>query len=139
MAINLGPRPPYYNPTIEPENYQPSVFNISNITIGSSTTVTTSSAHNFVVGQLVRFHIPSTYRTRQLNGLTGYVTSVASTTQVIVNINSTDFDAFDASPSYGPTSPQIAAIGDTNQPLANTNGRTNLKTTISGAFQNISS
>jgi hypothetical protein len=73
-----------------------------------------------------------------MNELSAYVTSVPSTTQVTLNIDSRFFTAFNPSPSFGPTRPQIVAIGDINGALPNSSGRVSLQTTISGSFQNIS-
>ena len=60
-----GPIAPENNPVIEPEYFQPSVFPITAITQGTSTTVTTGTAfgvtNNYVIGQLVRFNIPFFY------------------------------------------------------------------------------
>jgi len=139
-----GPIAPETNPTIEPLNYKPSNFTIQAISLGFNTTVTTEPStsapaiNNFVVGQLVRFTIPSTYGTRQLDGQTGYVLSVPSSNQVSVGIDSTGFTPFVSNPDYGPTPPQIAAIGDINSGPINASGRTNQTTYIQGSFINIS-
>jgi len=134
--------PPPFNPSINlPINaqyYQPSVFDISALTLGVSTTVTTSVDHNYVVGQSIRLHIPVAYGSSQLSGQQGYVTSIPSVTQVVVDIDSTLANSFIASPSYGPTPPQICAIGDTNSGPINANGSNSTGTFISGSFINIS-
>src|SRR5579872_6821588 len=85
---------PESNPPINPQYYLPSVFTISALVLGSSTTVTTSVNQNYVVGQLVRLLIPESYGSFQLNGQTGYVTSIPAANQVVVNINSTQANAF---------------------------------------------
>lgn len=92
------PIPAYSNPPIEPQYFQPSVFVISAITTGQSTTVTTTVAHNFVVGQLVRLLIPVLFGSYQLNYAKGYVTSIPTSTSVVVQINSVFSDAFIAQP-----------------------------------------
>lgn len=139
----LGPIAPERNPIIEPEWFQPSLFPITGITSGTSTTVTTGTAfgisNNYVVGQLVRFNIPKTYGAQQLNGQQAYVISIPGANQVTVNIDtSRNFDPFIPSPSYGPTPPQIAAIGDVNTGGINATGRADNATTIPGTFINIS-
>lgn len=142
-AFVTGPIAPESNPPIEPQYYQPSEFVITAITLGQSTTVTTATSpfgvtNNYVVGQLVRFIIPFTYGTVQLNEQTGYVTSLPNTNQVVVNIDtSKNYNAFIASPSYGPTKPQLIPIGDVNTGQINT-GRTGNQTYILGSFINIS-
>lgn len=118
--------PPPFNPSINlPINaqyYQPSVFDISALTLGTSTTVTTSVNHNYVIGQTVRLHIPVAYGSSQISGQQGIVTSVPGVTQVVVAIDSTLANSFIASPSYGPTPPQICAIGDVNSGPINSTG-----------------
>lgn len=140
---SVGPIAPERNPTIEPLWFLPSNYTITAITRGASTTVTvntTTSATtpiNFVVGQLVRFNIPLTYGIQQISGQSGYVTSVPSNTQVVVQINSSNYDAFVPSPTYGPTPPQITAIGNINSGPSNASP-TSEQTFISGSFINIS-
>lgn len=89
-----GPVPPYTNPPIEPQFYEPSRFEIANITRGSTTTVETTEDHNYVLGQLVRLLIPQLYGAKQLNGIQAMVTQVLSSTQVILDIDSSKFNAF---------------------------------------------
>lgn len=138
-----GPQAPESNPPIEPQFYQPSEFEISAISLGTTTTVTTVQSpfgvnNNYVVGQLVRFLIPSTFGTRQLNGQVGYVIALPGTNQVTVAINtSLNYNAFIANPSYGPTKPQLIPVGDINMGQINT-GRTGNLTYIPGSFINIS-
>lgn len=143
MATNSafpGPTPPYSNPPIEPENFKPSRFEISALTLGTNTTVTTSTTHNYVIGQLIRFLIPEPYGSYQLNQLTGYVVSLPSTTQVTVALNSAqNVNPFVPSPTYSLNSPQIVAVGDINSGIQSATGLSISTTTIPGSFQNISS
>ena len=133
-----GPIAPEINPTIEPGYYNPSRFVISAISLGATTTITTSVAHNYSLGQEVRVFVPYYYGTFQINGLSGFVETIPSTTQVTININSVAFNSFISSPSYGPTKPQIIAIGDIRTGGINNNGLLNQATTIPGAFINVS-
>lgn len=94
----IGPIPPYNNPPIEPQFYQPSRFYISGITRGRTTIITTSEDNNYVIGQLVRLIIPSIFGSYQLNERTGYVISIISNTQVVLDLDSTQSDAFIPSP-----------------------------------------
>jgi len=132
----------YQNPPIEPQFYQPSRFNIAAISLGSTTTVTTSVDNNYVVGQLVRFIIPQNFGTYQLNERKGYVLSLISSTQVLVDLNSIFMDPFIASPIFpvgqSKTVAQILAIGDINTGTTNATGRTNQSTFIPGSFIDIS-
>lgn len=139
MGTYFGPpTPAYNNPTPVPQFFAPSVYDISAITLGATTTITTAVNHNYVVGQLVRLHIPPTYGSYQLTDQQGYVLSIPTTSSVVVGINSLGSNAFVASPTYGPTKPQICAIGDINSGAINANGRVNNGTTIQGAFINTS-
>lgn len=132
-----GPIAPYSNVPINAQFYQPSQFFISNVTLGTSTTVTTTVNHNYVVAQEVRLIIPPTNGCRQLNEATGYVTSIPAANQVIVSINSSqNVDAFKTSTAK--TQPQILAIGDVNFGFNNANGIMNEGTYIPGSFINIS-
>lgn len=132
-----GPIAPFNNPPINPQYYEPSRFQVTSITLGTSTTVTTSVNHNYVIGQQVRILIPLPYGTYQLNEEDGYVTSIPATNQVVVDINSSGFNPFNPTPTYSGNKPEIMAIGDINSPLLNTS-RTDNSTFIQGSFINIS-
>ena len=137
-----GPIAPESNPEIEPEWFQPSVFTITAISYGATTTVTNSSSfgvdNNYVIGQRVRLVIPYQYGSYQISGQEAYVISLPDTNQVELNINtSIGVDPFIPSPTYGPTPPQIVAIGDINSGVTNSS-RTNNSTVIPGSFINIS-
>ena len=136
------PIPPYSNPPIEPQFFQPSQFVITALSFGQTTTVTTAVNHNYVIGQLIRLLIPSKYGSIQLNEQTGYVISIPNLNQVIVTINSIGTTAFISSPIFLPnqtqTQPQIVAIGDVNSGQINANGMAAITTFIPGSFLNIS-
>jgi len=70
------PIPPYSNPPIEPQNFKPSLFYITAISLGQITTVTTSVNNNYVVNQEVRLLIPNGYGSRGLNEQIGLVISI---------------------------------------------------------------
>jgi hypothetical protein len=118
-----------------PALYVPGVSFICDITLGATTTVTTTAPHNFVVGQEVAFRIPSipgvtppAWGPTELNSLPnvlipgspiyGYVVAVTDSTTVVVNIDSTAFTAFNNNFPFlsfvGRTPPQIVAVGDVN-------------------------
>lgn len=136
MTVISYPIPEYQNPPIEPQFFVPSRFNISAITLGQLTTVETSVANNFVVGQEVRFIIPPSFGTRQLNNLSGILVAINSTTEFVVNINSYNMDTFVL--SSGSTLAQVLAIGNNNSGGDNATGSQSYKTTIPGSFKNIS-
>ncbi len=135
-----------------PSLYYPGVQVISSITTGSTTTVVTTSPHNYVVGQEVSFRISSAWGTTQLNSLPnssipgspiyGFVTSIPNSTTVVVNINSTGYTAFNTNIPVasvrGLTPAQIVAVGDNNTGslLFGYNSNTINGPTISGAFLN---
>lgn len=130
------PIPAYQNLPIDSDFYQPSRFVISAITRGKTTLVTTTTDLNYVVGQQVRFIIPPSFGIRQLNEQTGYVLSIPSPTQVVVDIDSSFMDAYIASLATTPA--QILGIGDINSGRINSTGRINTGTYILGSYINIS-
>ena len=111
-----------------PYLYAPGVNIISAITLGTTTTVDTTDAHNFVVGQEVAFRIPTQWGTQQLNSLPnqtipgspiyGYVIAVTDYNTVVVNIDSSAYTAFDSNQTFtgfvGQSFAQIVAVGDVN-------------------------
>lgn len=142
MTFFNPPRAPESNPPIQPQYFVPNAFEIADISMGPVTTVTTDTtfyghSNNYVIGQLVRFLIPRFYGAQELNNQTGYVIEIPGVNQIVVGINSTGFSPFIANPDYGPTPPQILAIGDVNTGVINT-GRSNNGTFIPGSFINIS-
>lgn len=137
MTIS-NPTPPYSNPPIHPEYFEPRRFEISNIVLGRTTLITTSVNHDYVIGQEVRLLIPTFYGSSQLNEKQGLVIIIPAPNQVVLEIDSSkNVDTFIPSPAYGPNPPQIVPIGDYNSGQINT-GRNNNLTYISGSFRNIS-
>jgi hypothetical protein len=131
-----GPIAAYNNLPIHPENYKPRFFFISALSLGRTTTVTTSENHNYVTGQECRLIIPPTNGCRQLNEVKGFVMSIPGLNQVVLDIDSSvNVDPFKTSSAT--TKPQILAIGDVNTGAIN-KGRTNNVTYIPGSFINIS-
>ena len=130
------PIPAYSNVPIEPQFYRPRFWFISTITRGRTTTVITTTGQDFVIGQLVRFIIPASFGIRQLNEQEGYVIAINSSTQVIVDIDSSFMDPFKTSSAT--TQPQIIPIGDIGNGQVNNSGRRNTGTYIPGSFINIS-
>lgn len=135
--FNQPPIAPERNPPIHPEYYAPRKYNISAITRGMTTTITTSEDHDYVAGQLVRTWIPSFFGTYELNGQENYVISVPTSNQVIISLDSRAYTAFISSPPYSNTPAQICAIGDVNSGQTNISP-SNLNLNIPGSFINIS-
>jgi hypothetical protein len=131
------PIPVYQNLPIEPQFYQPSRFVISDVTLGATTTITTTTDVNYVIGQLVRLLIPASFGCYQLNNQQGYVLSLPATNQVELSINSSvNVNAYIA--ATVPTPAQIIAIGDIGNGRINATGRVQSATNIPGSFINIS-
>lgn len=133
-----GPNAPERNPAIEPQYFEPWVFPILNILQGPTTTVIFPLPHNYVVGQLIRFVIPSFYSIRQINEQTAYVIAIPAPDRIEVNLNSTQFDTFIPFPPITTTPPQTVAVGDNNFGLISSTGRSLPTTAIPGSFINIS-
>lgn len=142
MTVISCPIPAYANVPIQPENYQPRRFVISAITRGLTTVITTTLNMDYVIGQLVRLIIPSTFGIRQLNEAQGYVIEIPSANQVRLDIDSRAMDAFVSSSAT--TKPQILAIGDINSGYVSSTGPSiptlngDTQITIPGSFINIS-
>lgn len=129
-ALSGSPSGAIVKKVLYPYIYFPGEVVISAITLGTTTTIDTASAHNYVVGQEVAFRIPSQWGTTQLNSLPnaqipgspiyGYVIAVTDYNTVVVNIDSSAYTAFNSNPSFalgnaGPLSlPQMVAVGDVN-------------------------
>lgn len=141
MSVATGvisyPIPAFQNLPIESDFYLPSRFVISNITLGLTTTVTTSLSHDYVIGQQIRLIIPPSFGSYQLNEVQGYVLSIPAVNQVVVSIDSLrNVDAYIASSAATPA--QILAIGDLNYGAINSSGRVSNITYIPGSFINVS-
>lgn len=115
-------------------SYIPLNVEVSNITQAANASVTTDSAHYYVVGQLVRFHVPKPYGMEELNEKLAQVLTVPTTTSFTVNVDSRGFTAFIPSPTYpGNMAAQVSAVGDVNNASRTT---TSNGLTVSGAFIN---
>ncbi len=127
------------SPTVKkvlyPYLYAPGVSIISAITTGSTTTIDTTDAHNFVVGQEVAIRMPQIPgvsplawgdpRYNSLPNVTipgspiyAYVIAVTDYNTVVLNINSTGYTAYNSNIPVtnvpGLSYPQIVAVGDVN-------------------------
>lgn len=118
---------PRVKQVLYPYLYFPGTTFISAITLGTTTTIDTTDAHNFVVGQEVAFRIPQAWGTVQLNSLPnilvpgspvyGYVIAVTDYNTVVVNIDSSAYTAFNSNQAFttgGFSFPQIVSAGDVN-------------------------
>ncbi len=117
-----------YKKVLYPDLYFPGDKFVSFITTGTTTTIKTTSQHQYQVGQEIAFRIPQNWGTYQLNSLPntlipgspiyGYVVSVTDALTFVVNINSTGYSAFNPNQTFaGYTQekwPQVVAVGDVN-------------------------
>lgn len=131
--------PSGFVPTVKkvlyPYLYAPGVNIITGITTGSTTTIDTTSAHNFVVGQEVAIRMPQVpgvspvaWGDARYNSLPNavipgspiyaYVIAVTDYNTVILNINSTGYTAYNSNIPVANVSglqyPQILSVGDVN-------------------------
>ena len=142
MSVISYPIPAYSNVPIHSEYYKPRRFEISGITRGLTTLVSSASDLDYVVGQLVRLIIPPTFGIRQLNEQLAYVIDIPSDTQVTLDIDSRFMDPFQSSSAT--TRPQILGVGDINTGYVNDNGQVrrtingDTRINIQGSFINIS-
>lgn len=127
-ALSGSPTGAFVKKVLYPFLYVPGTAFIEAITTGTTTTVTTTAPHNFVVGQEIGFRIPSLWGTTQLNELPNsivpgspvyyYVTAINSNTQFVCSANSTGFTAFNTNQTVasvpGLSFPQVFAVGDVN-------------------------
>jgi hypothetical protein len=127
-ALSASPTGAFVKKLLYPTLYAPGIAVINALTLATTTTVVTTTPHNFVVGQEVAFRIPANYGTIQLNSLPnttipgspiyGYVVSVTDSVTFVVNINSTGYTAFTNNVAFasvpGLSFPMVVAVGDVN-------------------------
>lgn len=131
------PIPAYQNLPIMPQFYQPRRYVISDITLGETTTVTTTTDHDYVIGQQIRLIIPNSFGCFALNEKTGYIIDIPSLDQFTLNISSYNISSFISNPALN-NQPQSIAIGDLNTGIISSTGRIIPTTNIPGSFINIS-
>ena len=134
--FNFGPRAPESNPPINPQYYQPSLFYITAIGLGATTTVTTSVNNNYVIGQQCRLIVPRQYGAYELNEQSGYVISILSSTELVLNISSVGYNNFSIPLGNPVCVAQILAIGDVNSGNINSNGPITPTVTVPCSFIN---
>lgn len=103
------------NPT-----FQPAMRLISAISQSNPAQVTTTFAHQYVSGTIVRLDIPSADGMEELAGTIWPIT-VTSATTFTIPVNSTTFSAFaipESPPFHENTCAQVVPIGEINSTLA---------------------
>jgi hypothetical protein len=139
MAYFNPPKAYLANVPVNIDYYTPQEFTISNITFGTTTTITTTENLDIVPGQEIRLHIPPTFGTRELNQQLAYVISLPSANQAEININtSLGYTPYVVSPAFAPTPASICPIGTIRNGQINVISRTNVRIDVPGSFRNIS-
>lgn len=129
-AISGSPAGAVVKKVLYPYLYAPGVTNISGIVSNGNgtTTVNTTTAHNFVAGQEIAFRIPPIWGASGFNSLPNnitpgspiysYVSSVISNTSFVVSLNSSALNGFNVNIPFssfvGLSFPQVLAVGDVN-------------------------
>jgi len=101
---------------IPAQYYSPSKRWITGITQAAAAVVTMSVAHQYVVGDKVRIHVPdANFGMTQIDGMLATVTAVGAST-ITTDINSTAFTAFayptSAIAAAGVSYPHVAPVGE---------------------------
>lgn len=99
--------------------FRPAMRLISAITKANPASVTTTFAHDYQSGTIVRFYIPDAVGMTQLDKLTGTITVTGDTT-FTVDINTTNFDTFSIPPFpawHDNTCAMVVPIGQVNSQL----------------------
>lgn len=100
--------------------YQPAMRLISAITQAFPATVTTTFAHQYVTGTIVRLDIPPADGMQQADQFEGPI-NVTSTTQFTIPLDTTKFDPFAIPGSPAPyvnVCAQVVPIGEVTETLA---------------------
>lgn len=95
--------------------FQPAMRIVSAITNANPAQVTTTFAHQYITGTIVRLYVPPNCGMNQINHLEGEIV-VNSPTTFLIDIDTTLFDPFaipDPIP-YGFTYPQVVPTGEIN-------------------------
>lgn len=109
MTISANPNP----------LFQPAMRVISSIIQGKTTTFTTTFAHQYKSGLIVRIVIPDNWGMQEMNMLYGPIVVLDPTTFTMA-INSSSFDPLVApsSPLASHSLPQVVPIGEINSSLS---------------------
>lgn len=99
--------------------FQPAMRIISAITNANPASVTTTFAHQYKTGLIVRLDLPPAVGMQQASGLTGSII-VDSSTTFLINIDTTLFNPFSIPSMPGPfddTCAQVVPVGEVNELL----------------------
>jgi hypothetical protein len=105
------------NAAIPFPTFQRAMRIIQSITLGSSTIIVTTFAHQYKSGCIVRLYIPADYGAQQLNQQFGPITVIDAVT-FSLPIDSTNFDPYNAAPILPHDNPQVVPIAEINSILS---------------------
>ena len=101
-------------------NFTPQLQSPTAITKAQNAVVT-AEGHDFVVGQRVKFVIPTSAGMTQLNGVEGIVLSI-NTNDFTVNVDTRTFNDFVSVSATEPDVPQVLPLGSVNEGYVFTGG-----------------
>ena len=99
--------------------FQPAMRLVAAITNDTQATVTTTFAHQYKTGLIVRLDIPIACGMQQANQLTGNII-VVSPSMFLISIDTTTFDPFSVPMGLSPhvdTCAQVVPVGEVNEIL----------------------
>lgn len=99
--------------------YQPAMRIVENITNSNPASVTTTFAHQYITGTIVRIDTIPVFGMEQINQQVGTI-SVTGSTTFNIDIDTTHYDtflSFGSWPSRAMTFPQVVPIGEVNSIL----------------------
>jgi hypothetical protein len=96
--------------------FQPAMRLITAITQANPAQITTSFAHNYKNGMIVRIDVPPADGMQQIDGMTGTI-MVTGPTTFIIDIDTTSFDVFSIPVTNENTCAQVVPIGEVNETL----------------------
>jgi len=91
--------------------FYPNSYLITAITNATNATITTSVDHTLTVGQKIRVLVPQVYGMYQINGTAADIVSLPATNSMVVDVDTTTFDAFSVPISTNITPAQLIPIG----------------------------
>lgn len=74
--------------------FQPAMRQVIAVTNAQTALVTTSFAHNYVDGAIVRLTVPQWFGMKQINKVQGTITNNGNPAQFFIDIDTTKFDPF---------------------------------------------
>lgn len=129
---------------IRPAYFSPSKYYITGITVAVAAVITTSTAHNYLVGDVIRVHVPAAFGMTEIEGLQANVTAVTAST-ITTDIDSSAFTAFafptSAIAAGGISFPHVVPVGERGKLTSATHNigqyRMYLDTAVVGANGNV--